>query len=225
MIVFSWYGFFYVAAAALAWWFLPQLARVRKLELSRWQWLDVATLGLAGALMGGRLGYVLLYEPLYYWLHGWEIFDLSAGGMSSHGGFIGMGLVLLIGAKWLKINYWQLLDVVVVPAALGLALGRLGNVINHELYVTPLAQVVAVGQHLVIAGICYWNYVTTKKIGRTTGLFLILYSLARLFNEYLRESEWNLVLGFLTRGQAYTLPLFLIGLWLWGRTKQSIDPR
>lgn len=218
MLVINWYGFFYVAASVIAWWLLPKLARLKDLEISRWQWLEVVTWGLAGALIGGRLGYVFFYEPLYFWHHWLEVGHLSAGGMSSHGGFIGVGLVLLLEARRLKISYLQLVDIAVVPAALGLSLGRLGNVINHELYVTSLARYVVVGQHLVIAAICYWSLMTSKSPGRTTGLFMILYSVARLLNEYIREPEWGMVFGWLTRGQVYTLPLLLIGLWLFGRT-------
>ena len=107
-----------------------------------------------------------------------------------------------------------MLDVVVIPAALGIALGRIGNVINGELYLTPRAQLVALGAPLVIGAICYWHLRHEHRPGKTAGLFLLLWSLARFGEEYLRAPEWPLVAGFLTRGQVYTLPLFLLGLYL-----------
>jgi phosphatidylglycerol:prolipoprotein diacylglycerol transferase len=110
--------------------------------------------------------------------------------------------------------YFQLLDVIVVPAALGLALGRLGNVINNELYITPLAQFIAVASPILIAGFCYWQLRHHQRPGKTTALFLILYSLSRFGEEWLRAPEWPLIFGVLTRGQLYTLPLFLLGLYL-----------
>jgi phosphatidylglycerol:prolipoprotein diacylglycerol transferase len=226
-----WYGLLYVAAFGVVYFVLPRLQRYRGLSLTRTQLLELVTWGAVGVVAGGRLGYVLLYAPLYYIAHPGEIFLLSQGGMSSHGGFIGVALAIwlfvyvvfpswslpaeLVGSRGaLAITPLALFDIIVVPAGVGLALGRLGNVINQELYVTPLAQLVAVGAPILMAVICYWHLRRSSKPGTTTGLFLILYSVARFGEEFLREPEWPLIFEWVTYGQLYTAPLLLIGVWL-----------
>ena len=250
-----WYGVFYVVAFALAYVLLGRLPRWRGLVLDRAQRLELIAWGAVGTVLGGRLGYVLLYEPLYYLAHPLEIVQLAQGGMSSHGGFIGVAVALWFFALQMKrgwlsgtalaernsegpqpiaglgeaelsedregpgetgpaSRYLQVLDIVIVPAALGLALGRLGNVINQELYITPLAQLVAIAAPLLVAAVCYWHLTHRAAPGTTVGLFLVLYSVARLGEELLRESEWPLIAEVVTRGQLYTLPFLLAGLYL-----------
>lgn len=231
-----WYGLLYVAAFGVAYVLIGRWQRYRGLALSRVQLLELITWGAVGVIVGGRLGYVLLYEPLYYLQHPVEIIQLSHGGMSSHGGFVGVAVATWFFSRVLARHapppggavapagggpparhphrVARLLDIIVVPAALGLALGRLGNVINHELYITFLAQVVAVGSPLIIALLCYWHLRHTVRPGKTTGLFLVFYSLARFGEEYVRELDWPLVSHWVTWGQVYTLPLFLLGLYL-----------
>lgn len=228
-----WYGLLYVVAFGVVYFVLPRLQRYRGLTLNRPQILELVTWGAVGVVVGGRLGYVLLYAPLQYLAHSAEIFFLSQGGMSSHGGFIGIALAVWLWARSSLLcpakpegevgtregkggfsSYLALLDIIIVPAGVGLALGRLGNVINQELYVTPLAQVVALASPLIIAVFCYWHLRRIQQPGTTTGLFLVLYSLARFGEEWLREPEWPLVGGWLTWGQLYTLPLLLVGLYL-----------
>jgi phosphatidylglycerol:prolipoprotein diacylglycerol transferase len=137
--------------------------------------------------------------------------------MSSHGGFIGVALGVWGAAKILKFERWALADVIVVPAALGLALGRVGNFINLELYPGYWALVV-VAADVGIALLCW--YVLTHgtprgcTMGRVLALFLILYSVVRFGNEFVRIQEWPLILG-LTRGQLLTIPVFLLGLYFW----------
>lgn len=213
-----WYGVLYVVAFGLAYLLLPRLQKYRGLNVSKDQWLEIFTAAVTGVIIGGRLGYVVFYEPSYFLAHPAEIFTLWQGGMSSHGGFIGVGLALWWAAQRLKINLLALIDIAVVPIALGLALGRLGNFINQELYVSTAAHLLAIGKDLLIAGVCYYLLTTPppkpgpllRKEGQTTTAFLLLYALLRFLTEYLRFQEWPLVLG-LTRGQILTLPIILVG--------------
>lgn len=228
-----WYGLLYVAAFLLASVLLPRLQHLRNVRCSRDDWSHILTAGILGVLIGGRMGYVLFYHPLYFAAHPLEIFAVWKGGMSSHGGFLGVGIALALVARKVKVPLFTLLDLVVVPVAIGLALGRIGNFINQELYgtVTSLpwgiavsgvdgmrhpVQFYAAAKDLLIAGISFLHLRHTRHLrqpGRTLALFLILYGILRFLLEYVREPDAPLaVIGSvaLTRGQLYTLPLFAI---------------
>lgn len=211
---FHWYGLMYVVAFWLGWWGIPHLAKWRNIRLSREQWTEVVVWVAAGVLIGGRLGYVLLYEPSYYSHHvGW-ILAVGGGGMSSHGGFIGVALALWYVSRRFRIPLLALADAAVIPAALGLALGRVGNFINHELYVGNFA-LVAAAKDMLIAVVCYrlLKRVPRLRDGQVAGMFFILYAGLRFLTEYLRVPEWGSVWG-LTWGQFLTVPILLIGLYL-----------
>ena len=95
-----WYGVLYVVAFAVAGWLWPYVQGYRGLRLTRGQVVELVTWVAAGVVVGGRLGYVFLYAPLYYLANPEEIFLLSRGGMSSHGGFIGVAVAVWIVSKW-----------------------------------------------------------------------------------------------------------------------------
>lgn len=116
-----WYGLLYVVAFVVAWKLLPHLGRYRNLKLSRDDWLYFMAWGAIGVVVGGRLGYVWLYEPLYYLEHPADVVALWQGGMSAHGGFVGVALALWYASRRLQIGWLAAVDVLVVPAALGLA--------------------------------------------------------------------------------------------------------
>lgn len=244
-----WYGLLYLFAFWLAYFLLPRLAHWRKLELSKDDWASILAWAVVGVIVGGRLGYAVLYEPVYFFQHPLDVLKVWEGGMSSHGGFVGViaALSYVVWQKDLPLRAFA--DVVVVPAALGLALGRFGNFINQELYGTvstlpwaieftgvegarhPL-QIYGVIQNILIAAACYWS-LRKKPIhpGRTFALFLILYSVSRFLLEFIRAQQ-HTVFEFgmftLTRGQLYTLPLLAFGLWFWwlsGRGRNSDDAR
>lgn len=216
-----WYGLLYVLAFWLGTWLLPQVARRSGLLLSRQTATAVAAWVALGVIIGGRMGYVLLYEPLYYVTHLVEIFWLAHGGMSFHGGFIGVGVALWLVAKKMKLSFWQLADVLVVPVAVGLALGRLGNFINQELYVGSWALAVAAAD--AVLGLLCWYLLLSKpgfesraltRNGGVTGVFLVGYAMIRFLNEFVRIQEFPPVFGTVTYGQVLTIPIFLLGVWL-----------
>jgi len=218
-----WYGVLYVVAFWLAWWWLPKLQTYRDLKLTEDSWMRLIVWAIVGVLVGGRLGYAVFYEPGFFLSNPGQLFAIWNGGMSSHGGFIGAGIALWYAAKRMDADIWRVLDVVVVPVAVGLALGRLGNWINQELYPGNLA-LLAVVKNLLIAGVCYaglqGKFSALRKPGRVTAVFLILYGVLRFLTEYVRIIEWPTTLG-LTRGQLLTVPVLLIGLWLWQRKSVS----
>lgn len=219
-----WYGLMYVLAFWLAFFWLPRLARYRNINLFREQWAYIVTLGAGGALFGGRLGYVLFYNFAFFWAHPGQIFNLSAGGMSSHGGFIGVALALWYASKKLKINILALADVVVVPVAFGLALGRIGNFINQELYVGQWALYVAISDAMI--GLICFLLVKGNKIVENNELKITGdaagvphrapagYSRSRRMGEQTRQDPFNnhYFSGFYKNGDVLAIFLLLYGV-------------
>lgn len=236
-----WYGLLYLAAFAIAWFLLPKLQSLRSLNLSKDEWSQLLTASVIGVIVGGRLGFVLFYEPAYFLSHPFHIFAVWQGGMASHGGFIGVTIALMWSLRDKKNLILPIADVVVVPVALGLACGRIGNFINQELYgtITTLpwginipgeeglrhpTQLYAVIKDLFIATVCYLHLLKTSVPGRTLALFLMLYGALRFIMEFFREQQGQFVeigpLAF-SDGQILTVPLFVAGLILWLRAPQS----
>lgn len=230
-----WYGLLYLVAFLLAYLLLPRLERYRGLSLSKEVWGDILSWVIVGVLLGGRLGYVLLYDPAYYLAHPMEILAVWKGGMAFHGGVIGVALALVYVSRRHRIPLLVLSDIAVVPIALGLALGRFGNFINQELYgiSTTLpwgiaipgieglrhpTQLYAVLKDLCIAIICFLHVRrSSPKTGQTMGIFLTLYGILRFALEFLREpTHAAFLIGpiILTRGQVYSLPMILAGILL-----------
>lgn len=231
-----WYGLLYLVGFLLAWWLLPRLQRHRGIALTREEWERILGFSVLGVVLGGRLGFVLFYEPMYFLAHPARIFAVWEGGMASHGGFIGVAVALFFALRRTPINFLAFADLVVIPAALGLAVGRIGNLINQELYgtMTMLPWGVAIPgveglrhptqlydalYNVLIAGACFLHLMRLRPVpGRTCALFLMLYAAFRFLIEFLRAQEYaplDLGIVVLTRGQALTVPVFLVGVFLW----------
>jgi phosphatidylglycerol---prolipoprotein diacylglyceryl transferase len=236
-----WYGVMYLLAFTIAAILLPHLQRERKLFLTRDDWFSLLSWGVLGVILGGRLGYVFFYEPARFALHPQEIIAVWEGGMSFHGGLLGVVIALCWACWRKKISILRVADTVMVPAAIGLALGRFGNFINQELYgtVTDLPWAIAVpgaeglrhpsqlysmSLDLLNAAVCCMHLRCTREgtPGRTFALFLAFYGVSRIAVEFVRAQQYppaHLLGLTLTRGQLLTLPVFLAGvlLWLWLR--------
>jgi len=231
-----WYGLMYFAAFLLAFFLLPKLQQYRSLTLTQDDWATILSWAIVGVLVGGRLGFVLFYEPSYFLHHPLEIAAVWNGGMSSHGGFIGVVLALVYAGRRRGIALLALADIIVVPAAIGLALGRIGNFINGELYgtVTNLswavaaegleglrhpAQMYAVLKDLFLAWVCLRHLLAPGSLrGRTFALFLALYGALRFVVEYFREQPYGFIdlkIVSLSVGQLLTIPIIIVGVWLW----------
>ena len=234
-----WYGIMYLFAFVVALLLLPRLQHERGLRFTRDQWASIVSVSVLGVILGGRLGYVLFYEPLYFLQNPQEIIAVWNGGMSSHGGFLGVLLALIFYCRRHKMDIRLLADIAAVPVAIGLAFGRFGNFINQELYgiVTALpwgieipgveglrhpTQIYAVLKDLLIAAVSYWHLHTVRPVrpGRTFALFLLLYGILRFLLEFLRDQTHPLVdlmVLKLSYGQLLTIPLLIfgVGLWIW----------
>ncbi|TSC79388.1 MAG: phosphatidylglycerol:prolipoprotein diacylglycerol transferase [Candidatus Peregrinibacteria bacterium Gr01-1014_25] len=231
-----WYGILYACGFALAWVLLPRLQRHRGLTWLRGDFEHLLAAGVLGVLLGGRLGFVLLYEPRYFLAHPLEILSVWNGGMASHGGFVGVALALFLVMRGRERDLLKIADIAVVPIALGLALGRLGNFINQELYGIPTAlpwgimipgveelrhptALYAIGKDLLIALVCFAHLRRSgSRVGGTAGLFLLLYGMLRFGLEFLRDQPYGWIdfgVASLTPGQVFTIPLIAAGAALW----------
>ncbi len=235
----------YLLAFLAAYFLLPRLQTHRKLDLTRDEWSSLVSAVVAGVIVGGRLGYVLFYQPAFYLQNPLQIFAVWNGGMSSHGGFLGVTAAVLWMCRRKGISPWAVADLAVVPAALGLALGRVGNFINLELYGIPTTlpwgiaipgveglrhptQIYAVIKDHSLMLLGYWHLTRheEKPYGRTFAIFLMGYGFLRFIVEHFREQPFSglAVAGVeLTRGQVLTIPLFFAGgaLYAYLRRRQA----
>ncbi|UPA22182.1 prolipoprotein diacylglyceryl transferase [Candidatus Peribacteria bacterium] len=226
-----WYGLLYFAAFVLAWFLVPHLQKYRQLTLSADNWSSLISAAVIGVIVGGRLGYVFFYAPSYYLENPLQIFAVWNGGMASHGGFIGVAIAMLFV---LRKKTWddilRIADVIVIPVAIGLGLGRLGNFINQELYgtVTSLPwgmnfpgadglrhpiQLYDFAAMMLLAAALFLSLRSSVKPGRTLALFLILYSIVRILIEFIRDQA-GVPVYILTEGQWLTIPILVLGLML-----------
>jgi len=229
-----WYGLMYL----LAFIFVIVLGRRRASQnlLTGWHPRDIDDMlfyGVFGVILGGRLGYVLFYKPLYYLLHPLEIFQVWQGGMSFHGGFLGVLVALWFYARKRGRPWLDVTDFVAPLVPLGLAAGRLGNFINGELvgrvtsgpWAMVFPQVDALPRHpsqlyeLALEGlvlfVLLWTYASRyRPMGAVSGLFLVGYGTLRFIGEFAREPD--IFLGYLaggfTMGQWLSMPMIAIGL-------------
>jgi len=129
-----WYGLMYLAGFAAAWWLgVGRIARGAA-PVTRRQFDDLLFVAVLGVILGGRLGYVLFYKPGHYLSNPLEIFAIWQGGMSFHGGLLGVMAAMAFAAWRHRIDYLRLMDFVAPLCPLGIAAGRMGNFINGELW-------------------------------------------------------------------------------------------
>jgi len=233
-----WYGLMYLIGFVL--FVVLGKMRARQNLLTGWHPRDVDDMlffGVFGVILGGRLGYVLFYKPLYYFANPLQILALWQGGMSFHGGFLGVLIALVIFARRRNKRWLEVTDFVAPLCPLGLAAGRLGNFINGELWGRPSdlpwamvfprvdaqprhpSQLYEFGLEGLALFALVWIYSRRRRpVGAVSGLFLIGYGTFRFLGEFAREPDD--FLGFLhglTMGQWLSLPMIVagIGLMLW----------
>ena len=239
-IAVRWYGLMYLAGFGAAWWLGLRRIRQGLAPVTREQFDDLIFLAVLGVILGGRLGYVLFYKPGYYAAHPLEIFAVWQGGMSFHGGLLGVMTAMAIAARRQRVAYLRLMDFVAPLCPLGFAAGRLGNFINGELWgrVTdvPWGMVFqgagAAPRHpsqlyefslegIALFCLLWWFSSRPRPVGQVSALFLIGYGVARFIAEFAREPDS--FLGFLalgmTMGQWLCVPMILggLGLFAWSR--------
>lgn len=232
-----WYGVMYLIGFATAWFLAMRRAGLSHTIITRKQVENLVTYCAFGVILGGRVGYVFFYH-FDYWLSDplW-LFRIWEGGMSFHGGLLGVAVALVLYARRIKQPFLALADFVAPTVPLALGFGRLGNFIGQELWGraadVPWAMVFpkdpsglarhpsqlyqATLEGLVLFVAVYWFSAKPRPRGTVTGLFLILYGSFRFFTEFFREPDQHIqfdLFGWVTRGQLLSLPMIALGLGL-----------
>jgi phosphatidylglycerol:prolipoprotein diacylglycerol transferase len=233
-----WYGLMYLLAFA-------QFMVLGRLCIKRpyyqamgWTTKDLEDLlfaGVLGVVLGGRIGYSLFYMPEFYLANPLSILKVWEGGMSFHGGLLGVILAMMWFARRKHTSFWTVSDLVAPLVPFGLAFGRLGNFINGELWGRPadvpwamvFPLVDAIPRHPsqiyqllfegVLLGLVLWVYAKKpRRLGQVSGLFLLGYGICRFLVEFAREPDAFLgLLGLgLSMGQWLSIPMILFGIYL-----------
>ncbi len=240
-----WYALAYIAGIVLGWRLLRRLARLTPAVATPQQVDDVVTWATLGIVLGGRLGYVLFYRPGYYLEHPLEIAAIWTGGMSFHGGALGVLVAIWWFCRQQRIELLGFGDRLASVVPIGLFFGRLANFINAELWgrVTdvPWAMVFPGGGPLprhpsqlyqagmeglllfILLQVLVRQEAIRERRGFITGAFLAGYGTARIIGEFFRQPDAHL--GFLfagaTMGQLLSAPMLLLGAWLMWRARPA----
>ena len=246
-----WYALAYIAGLVLGWRLLRRLVRQPPVVATALQADDFLTWATLGVVLGGRLGYVLFYQPLYYVRHLVSVFAVWQGGMSFHGGALGVAIAIVWFCWRERIDILGFADRIAVCAPIGLGLGRIANFINGELWGRPAPEWLPwamkfptdplyVPRHpsqiyeALLEGLILFVVMFAlsrraqlrARIGFLTGAFLVGYAIARMIAELFREPDP--FLGYLwegvTMGQLLSVPLLFAGVWLMLRSKPQPCP-
>lgn len=232
-----WYGLTYVAGLAFAWWLGRRRAARPDVPVSREQVDDLIFFSALGVVLGGRIGYTLFYggerllqDPTWL-LRVWE------GGMSFHGGLIGVIVAVWWFSRSRELPVGGVLDLAALLTPVGLALGRLGNFIGQELWGRPTdmpwgmlfpADPLQLPRHpsqlyqfalegMLLFFILLWFARKPRPRWAVAGLFCLGYGVLRFLAEFFREPDAHIgyqAFGWLTRGQLLCLPMVALGAWL-----------
>lgn len=228
-----WYGLMYMISFILGYFMLKRLAKRKKLPMTTDDLYDLLFFLILGVMVGGRLGYVLLYDFGSYIQRPIEMLYIWQGGMSFHGGFVGVLLAMLFLCRRRGWNFRETADLVCATAPIGLGLVRLGNFINGELYgrqtTLPWGMIFPTGgdvvrhpsqlyeallEGLILFLIVQWLFRKNLYPGTVTWGLIGFYGLFRFAVEFVREPDAHIGfdMGPFTRGQLLTFPMLAIGL-------------
>ncbi|NMD08870.1 MAG: prolipoprotein diacylglyceryl transferase [Phyllobacteriaceae bacterium] len=245
-----WYALAYVVGILFAVWYIKYLARQPRLwgaspaTLNATEADEFFIYALLGVIVGGRLGYVLFYKPLFYLANPLDILKTWDGGMSFHGGFLGVVIACVVYGRPRGKTLDRMLDLGAASVPVGLGLGRIANFINAELWGGPsnlpwavvfpgetfprhpsqLYEALLEGLFLFIAvRIATHHFAALKYPGRASGIFATGYALSRILVEFVREPDAHLgyFAGVLTMGMILSLPLLAVGIWLLLRSRKT----
>jgi phosphatidylglycerol:prolipoprotein diacylglycerol transferase len=245
-IAIRWYAVAYIVGLIGGWKYLRWLVSKPPYAMIGEQVDDFLVWATMGVVLGGRLGYVLFYKPLYYLANPLDALMVWQGGMSFHGGALGVILAIVLFSKRNGLNLLSVGDVVCTVVPMGLLFGRIANFINGELFGRPApedlpwamifpgggpiprhpSQLYEAGlEGLVLLVVLHllWRQTSLRmRPGFLSGVFLTGYGLARIIGEFFRQPDAHL--GFLwggaTMGQLLSLPLLIVGSLLMIRAKR-----
>jgi phosphatidylglycerol:prolipoprotein diacylglycerol transferase len=231
-----WYGIMYVLGFIASYLLVKYQIRKKRLNIEINRVNDLFLFLVIGLIIGARLGYCTFYNFSFYLIHPLKLFAIWEGGMSFHGGLIGVVISGYIYIKRHELSFWQLADLLVVTAPIGLGLGRLGNFLNAELYgrVTnlpwgmifpsagnlprhPSQLYECLLEGILFFAILWWVKDFPLRKGTLFCLFFFLYSAFRFFVEFFREPDPQLgfILSFMTMGQILSVLMGIGGVILW----------
>lgn len=241
-----WYGLMYVVGFVAAWWL--GCRRAHRVGLGQDAIGDLVFYAALGVVAGGRLGYALFYgverlvaDPLW-------LFQIWDGGMSFHGGLLGVLVAALLFARKHRLGYFQLTDFIAPLVPIGLGAGRIGNFINHELpgrvselpWAMPFPHMGPEPRHpsalyefalegVVLFVLLWWLSAEPRRRGMISGMFMLLYGVFRFAVEFVRLPDEHLgfiAFGWVTMGMLLTAPMIIVGMVLvaWSR-RQPIDAK
>jgi phosphatidylglycerol:prolipoprotein diacylglycerol transferase len=247
-----WYSLAYLAGILIGWWYLLKLIARPGAPMARRHADDLVFYATLGIILGGRLGYVFFYRPAQYFADPVEIVRLWDGGMSFHGGVIGVSLGILWMARKHGLNWLRIHDYVACCVPFGLFFGRLANFVNGELWGrgptdVPWAMIFPSGGDVprhpsqlyeagleglllfLILWLLFWRTDARYQPGKLVGAFLLVYGLCRFLVELVRQPDQgleNLPWG-LSMGQTLTVPMILGGAYLIAtakRRRERVEP-
>lgn len=250
-----WYGVGYIVGILFAWWYAKRLAANARLwpngvlPMKPEDLDDFVLWAAVGVVAGGRVGYILFYDLPKYLANPLDIFAVWQGGMSFHGGILGVTLAMILFARRRGIHVWSLFDVVAAGVPVGLGLVRVANFINSELWGRPTDVAWAVEfpnggpfprhpsqlYEALLEGLVLFlvlrllthSGLKLKTPRFVSGAFVCGYGLSRIFVEFFREPDAQLgylVGGWLTMGMVLSLPMVLIGIWAMVTAKPLPQP-
>lgn len=235
-LVIRWYSMAYLVGLLLGWWWVNRLVKKYDLKLTVQNVEDLVFYCTLGIILGGRLGYVLFYGEGMLRENWLEVFAIWKGGMSFHGGAIGVAAAVYFYSRKIHCRFLTITDLVVLPAPIGLFLGRLANFVNDELWgrVTDVPWAVrfpnggflprhpsqlyeAFFEGIVMFIVLNWLWTSAKvrnSPGFVSGMFVLLYGVFRIFMEQFRQPDAHMGYYFscVTMGQMLSLPLVVLGL-------------
>jgi phosphatidylglycerol---prolipoprotein diacylglyceryl transferase len=242
-----WYALAYITGLVIGWRLVRRFVRLAPVVATPLQVDDFLTWATLGVVLGGRIGYVLFYQPAVYLAHPAMILAVWEGGMSFHGGMLGVTIAIIVFCRRNAIPLLGFADRIAIVAPIGLGLGRCANFINGELWGRPapdwlpwamiFPRAGMVPRHpsqlyeALMEGVLLFAvmFVVSRResvrvrFGMLTGIFLCGYAVARITAEYFREPD--AFLGFLafgaTMGQILSIPMLLAGIWLIVRARAT----
>jgi len=228
-----WYGLMYLFSFIAAGFLTRKVAAKRNCRLTTDQISDLLSYVAIGVILGGRLGYVLFYNAVFYLNHPFKIMAVWEGGMSFHGGLLGAIVAGLFFCRREKLPYYEVADVAILSVPIGLGLGRIGNFINGELFGRPtdlpwcmvFPQADALCRHpsqlyqaflegVILFSILWWLSKKKRETGLLFWSFILFYGLFRFWVEFVRQPDGHI--GFITgpfsMGQLLSFPMLVVGM-------------
>ena len=239
-----WYSVAYILGIIIGWIYATKIIKITRKnkhnfeQITTSQFDDLIIFLIIGIVLGGRLGYVIFYNFEYYSQNLLEIFKLWKGGMSFHGGLLGVIISIIIFSIKTKTNFFKFADVVSCVASIGIFFGRIANFINGELYgkisTLPWSVIFPAGGNIsrhpsqiyeaILEGVILFvliNYFALKKkllfkTGYISGFFLVSYSILRIFSENFREPDMHLgyFFNYFSMGIILSSITFLVGCFI-----------